>query len=329
MSYPRRTLGLRAELATFLAAFVVVWTGLLHVVHAQTPEALIDEGVTLREEGRDAEALERFQRAYELTSSGHALAQIALAEQALGRWTDAYDHLTAALASGDPWVEARRSPLEQSLARIDEHVGRLELVEGVEGAEVRVNGEVVGTLPLSGPVTVPVGTVVLEVRAAGHVPMQRTLQIRAGARARERIVLVPTGEEVASTDAASPSVSGGSEPAAAGSDDGLLGSAIGAYAVAGVGAVVMAAFGGLTIAEHGALSEGCGATSSCTPSDVADANTFALVSDIGLGVALAGAVVGTVLLIVGLSGDGGSEEQATLTPWFTADGGGAAARVRF
>src|SRR4051812_7480565 len=47
---------------------------------------LLREGVSLRREGRDEEALQRFQRAYEIGHGGRALAQIGLAEQALGRW---------------------------------------------------------------------------------------------------------------------------------------------------------------------------------------------------------------------------------------------------
>src|SRR5690606_29178158 len=88
-------------------------------------------------------------------------------------------------------------------------------------------------------------------------------------------------------------------------------------------------FGGLTASSHSALAEGCGATRSCTPADVAETNTFARVSDVSLGVTLAGAVVGSVLLAVGLSASGGSEQRATLTPWITPEGACAVEQLRF
>ena len=51
-------------------------------------EHLIKQGVELRAKGKDAEALVLFQKAYAATPSPRALAQIALAEQALGRWIE-------------------------------------------------------------------------------------------------------------------------------------------------------------------------------------------------------------------------------------------------
>src|SRR5262245_7061850 len=62
-------------------------------------EALIKSGVSLREQGKDEAALREFQRAHELSRAPRALAQIALAEQALGRWIDAEAHLEEALTA--------------------------------------------------------------------------------------------------------------------------------------------------------------------------------------------------------------------------------------
>lgn len=62
-------------------------------VRAQSVDRLIEQGVSLREDGRDLEALELFQRAYRRSKSVRAPAQIALAHQALGRWIEAERHL--------------------------------------------------------------------------------------------------------------------------------------------------------------------------------------------------------------------------------------------
>ena len=153
--------------------------------------------------------------------------------------------------------------------------------------------------------------------------MRRTIEVRAGSRARERITLVATGRAPASGLPVEPPRGRTIE-----GDGNLIGGAIGGYAVAGAGLVVMAIFGGLTAAEHGQLTEGCGATRSCTPAAVSDANAFALVSDVGLGVALTGAAVGTILLAMGLSA-GGSGEHTTLIPWVAPDSAGGMMRARF
>src|SRR5262249_14834291 len=110
-------------------------------------EALVEQGVQARREGRDADALERFQAAYALSQAPRALAQIGLAEQALGRWVDAELHLTAALAAdGDSWIDQHRTSLSEALRFVGEHLATLDVV-GPPGAEVRVDGRVVGTLP--------------------------------------------------------------------------------------------------------------------------------------------------------------------------------------
>src|SRR4030081_1347046 len=62
-----------------------------------TDEALIAQGVALRKEGQDADALAVFERAYALHPSSRAVVQIALAHQALAHWREAERGLIAAL----------------------------------------------------------------------------------------------------------------------------------------------------------------------------------------------------------------------------------------
>ncbi len=111
-----------------------------------------------------------------------------------------------------------------------------------------------------------------------------------------------------------------------GPDDGLMAGAIASYAVGGAGLVVMAVFGGLALGEDAALRDGCGATGTCTDAQVADANTFAAVSDVGLAIGATGVAVGTVLLVVALTSNGASgDEHAAVVPWVSPNGAGLAA----
>ena len=79
---------------------------------------LLREGVALRAEGRDREALAAFEHAHALQPLGRVQAQRALAEQALGRLDAAAQHLVEALASTDPWIARHRAELDGALATI-------------------------------------------------------------------------------------------------------------------------------------------------------------------------------------------------------------------
>lgn len=179
---------------------VLTLLGLPHMAEAATPREEIERGIRLREAGRDAEALEAFRAAYSASQSPRALAQIALAEQALGRWVDAEKHLVEALAGAPKsrWIRRYRSPLKGALVTIRERLGSLSVqVPGVRGAVVRVNGEAAGRSPLAEPVRVVAGTVVVEISAEGYWPMSRQIEVKAGTRARERFTLVERTEEAA------------------------------------------------------------------------------------------------------------------------------------
>jgi hypothetical protein len=153
-------------------------------------EACVKRGVELRRAGRDLEALEQFQRAYAMAPSPHVLAQLGLAEQALGRWPDAEAHVAGALAKPDAWVTKNRAALEESLQVIRPHLGSLEVLGSPEGAEVVVDGRVVGKLPLPQPVRVNAGTVAVEVRAHGYLTIARSLAVAAGELTRESVTLL-------------------------------------------------------------------------------------------------------------------------------------------
>lgn len=159
---------------------------------AQTPaDAAISRGVALRREGRDEAALRVFQLAWRTSRAPRALAQVALAEQALGRWVDAESHLVEALAARDPWVHSHLAILQSALAEIRLHVGRLDVVGEPADAEVVIDGAVVGSLPLAAMLRVPTGSLTFTVRREGYIPVTRTVQVDARFPLRERVALAP------------------------------------------------------------------------------------------------------------------------------------------
>lgn len=158
-------------------------------VFASDADELLKKGTELRRQGRDMEALAEFQQALRLQDSGRALAQVALAEQALGLWVDANLHLSQALQrEADPWIKKNRATLESARTTIRGHICHVDFWGTPAGAEVAVEGKSAGRLPEVDTWVAP-GEISYEVKANGFQPLQRTLKTPEGARVREHIEL--------------------------------------------------------------------------------------------------------------------------------------------
>ncbi len=176
---------------------VVVIVGVLCVLHtapasAQNadPEALYQRGAALRAQHQDAEALAIFQQIAAANHAPHAVAQVALAEGALGRWFDAERHLQAALAATqDPWIVANRATLDEALGTIRMHLGNLEVTATAPGGELWIAGHRVAMLPMTVPARVEAGTVSFELRTPGYVNVTRIATVPPGGLARESVEL--------------------------------------------------------------------------------------------------------------------------------------------
>ena len=186
---------------------------------AADADALVKEGVALRREGNDLAALKKFEQANGIEQTPRTLSQLGLAEQALGRWGAADRHLRAALASpADAWIAKNRKSIEQALSTVEQHVGQLEVVGSPAGSEVRVDGELVGRLPLPRAVSATAGSVAVEVRAPGHLPIIRSAQVVVGGVTRESFNLQQVAPETVAvgTPTARPGPAGGPVAASAG-----------------------------------------------------------------------------------------------------------------
>lgn len=144
-------------------------------------ERLIRHGLELRRAHDDDGAEKEFHKAYDLVRTPRAAGQLGLAEQALGRWEDAHNHLGEAIRTGnDPWVAKNREVLDDAMTTIQGHLGRVEVIGDPEGAEVSVNGRPAGKLPLAEPVRVSAGQVDIDVHAPGYTRVLRTVTIVGG-----------------------------------------------------------------------------------------------------------------------------------------------------
>lgn len=156
---------------------------------------MLRRGVALRLRHQDDAARVLFAEALVRCGCAEAEGQLALAEQAMGRWTEAETHLAEAVrATRDPWVARNRRELTQSLAQIAAHLGTLEVHCGVAGASVEVSEHSAGTMPANGtPVQVRAepGTAAVRIHAEGYVDVVRQAEVTAGSVTRVDIALTP------------------------------------------------------------------------------------------------------------------------------------------
>lgn len=177
----------------FVAVLCLVsLSGLAASARADDPVAatLLEEGLNLREQGRDEEALTYFRRAYAVEGSAQALAQIALAEQAVGHWGKGYRLLLEAVThTDDPWIASRAEALHGAIELAREHVVFLRVIGGSARMRVWVAGDDVGEAPLLEPVAVDIGEVPVEIRLRDAVVARGSVTTELGRDAE--ITLVP------------------------------------------------------------------------------------------------------------------------------------------
>ena len=153
--------------------------------------ALIEQGIDLRQAQRDAEALELFLKAQTIAPSPRGQAQVALAQQALGRWAAAEKNLKEAIAaSDDAWIAQRRPILDRALAVIQSHLGDVHIA-GAASGQVFVDGVRVEDEGALTHLRLEVGWRTIEVRAQGMYPVSRKVEVRAGEVDRIEIVQRP------------------------------------------------------------------------------------------------------------------------------------------
>ena len=270
---------LRPRIAAVLGLILCLGLGLGWTAGAVAAdaEALIRRGIELRRDGKDAEALQLFQQAQKLQGGPKALAQSGFAEQALGKWGAADRHLRESLQSAqDPWIKRNRSTIDDALNAIRGHVGQLEVRGSPAGAEVRIDGEPIGVLPLPAPVSVTAGGLAIEVRAVGHFPIVRASTVSVGALTRETFDLQSQPSNLAQERGSTPTPTptAGSVPDDRGNSTGGLASG--------------------SNAQSAELSDSAADSSSRSPKSSGDSSLRPIVAISAAGLALVSATFGVV-----------------------------------
>lgn len=158
-------------------------------------EAPIQQGIALRRAGNDEAALTLFTNlAQTYPDSVRVLLHVTTAAQATGRWLVAYNYLQKALLhQNEPYFIRYRSAIKSIEDTTAQHVGQFRAVGAPIGAEVRISGELVGTLPMSDPKPLEVGQYVLEVTKPGFYPLRRTIAVAPGGALTQEAVELRVG----------------------------------------------------------------------------------------------------------------------------------------
>jgi hypothetical protein len=145
------------------------------------PETLIRKGNDLRQQGRNEEALPLFQAAYAAARNPRTAGQLGLSEMTVGYWVEAETHLAEALEfPNHPWVAKNSEGLREMLKKARSKIAEVDVAGSPAGAEVRVNGRVVGALPLAKPLRIGEGRIQIEVVAPNHKSETRSLSVKGG-----------------------------------------------------------------------------------------------------------------------------------------------------
>ncbi len=137
-----------------------------------------DKGVAAFADRRFAEAAEEFDAAYRISPAFVVLYNIGEVNVALGRSVEAVDAFDQYLKQGASAVSAaRRQEVTAEIEKQRARIGTIAVRTFPEGAELRVDGALIGKTPLPRPLRVNAGHHALQAVLAGHAPQVRDIDV--------------------------------------------------------------------------------------------------------------------------------------------------------
>ncbi len=250
-----------------LVASVLYAGGATHAVRAQdeAARAHFQSGAAYYDSGEYEDAAREFMRAYDMSQRAALFYNIALAYQGMGDLENAVTYL------------------ERYLNDVQEIPNRATLERRLENLKLRAEQQ---QQPQATPAPPDPET------SKGRSRRQSTQADETPTPATP-ILAQPAAE--AATASQTTEATNRSAQSTAATQGGVPKPALYAWIAGSVGVAAATAFGVMALSERTSIEDGCGANSSCSPSQVNRLETLALVTDISIGVAVAGAAVGTVL----------------------------------
>ena len=257
---------------------------------------------------------------------------LGLVEHKLGQYRDTAEHLAYFLREAQAVPEDEMAQARAMLDEARQHVGEIRITVNEVGADVRVNGELVGKTPLQRTIFVEPGSTIIETRKDGYGPERVQLNAAPGAvrevhvnleasdtlgKAHAQAAETSQGADGRSASRWSPAVIGGLSVSAV---------AIGGGTVAAIlsnqkGNEASSALGGLETSNSYCLNN---ASASCT--NIRDLrlaqNTF---GNLAMWSFIAGGAVAAGTVIYALANTKARQAPPPLLPVVTGRGGGVVA----
>lgn len=138
-------------------------------------------GVSLYKEGKFAESLAEFERAYEIAPHPLVLYNIAGCHRELSNYGESIKYSRRFLEEGKGVVsKSRLATAQTELDSVLARIARVTVTVPVEGAELILDGVSLGTMPLDMPLILPPGEHRLVARAEGYRDAERAMRLASG-----------------------------------------------------------------------------------------------------------------------------------------------------
>ena len=291
-------------------------------------QTLLKEGAKLYEKGSVAEAYEKFSQAYEAYKSPKLLFNIGQTSRDLGRLAEAMDAFTHFLAEDTNAPEEITAEANKSVAELQSKLGRLRIECANSGAEISLDGKLVGHTPIADLIWSMPGSHQVTASHANMLPSIENIEVKPGWMHTVVMTLQPLAKVAPTASAIPPapapvvepeatvepeiSHSPTQKPAAAADDGWWLGKK---WAWVASGATIVFA-GTATIlgvsmqSKFDSLNKSCGSGApaaggtwtGCSDSDVNDVILRRNLANVGWGLtAVAAATAGVLFIVEGRS----------------------------
>lgn len=293
-------------------------------------QARYDSAIALYDKKDFEGALAGFKEAYAGSKSPNARLFIARCLRELGRTAEAYDEMKATLDEAKARAEKEkryaetRDAVARELADLERSIAFVTIVVegGGDDLEVRIGSEVVKREQLGQPLVRAPGRFTVKATSKGKKTIERQMDFVGGQR---QTIALAFGEgadaevaKVSTSTVGPPPPSDKGEPAKGNMP--LLASGIAIAALGVGGGVAFAVTGSMAKSKFDEVESGCGGVRCTDPSyadTISSGRTLSTVANVSLGLGIAFAVGGAVMIGIGFPRGGGSK-TATASNWSVA-----------
>ncbi len=264
--------------------------------------AKFQQGTELEQAGDWSTALTRFREVGQVRMTAQVRYHIALCEEHLGQLVVALGGYKLALQSADE-VRAKsfKTTVTKHISDLEARIPKVTIKrgKGAEAASIELDGVRLGVSSIGVPVPIDPGPHTVSAKAPGHEPFSQTVSVAEKDKKTLEVTLKPT--PTAATGTPTGPVGGEEHPLEVKPRSKVL-----PFIIGGVGVASLAASGTFFLLKNKAISDlnaACGSNHNACPasskSDYDKAKTYNLVSEITLGVGVAGVGAAVVLHLTG------------------------------